>query len=134
MRLIKFRGKRIDNGEWIIGSLDLTDECPVISWLHTDVDGEQIPWFAKVKSDTVGQFTGLLDKDGKEIYEGDILQLSNSSSGVCEVGWNESVSAYCIRFHFEHELGLKTLGSWKECERNMVIIGNIHDDPELINR
>ncbi len=132
MRTIKFRGKRLDNGEWVYGSLDLTDERPAISWRRTDGDGEQVPWFADVEAATVGQFTGLLDKHGKEIYEGDILRFANSDSGVCEVRWNDSVSAFCIRFHFEHELGLKPLGSWRECERDIVIIGNIHDNPELL--
>lgn len=134
MRTIKFRGKRIDNGEWISGSLDLTANQTSILWDCIDNDGDTVPWFADVDPDTVGQFTGLLDKNGIEIYEGDILRLGNSDSGVCEVGWSESVSAYCIRFHFEPELGLKPLGSWKECERDMVVIGNINDNPELINR
>ena len=132
MRTIKFRGKRVDNGEWISGSLDLTASQASILWDRIDNEGDTAPWFADVDPDTIGQFTGLLDKNGTEIYEGDILRLGNSDSGVCEVGWSGSVSAYCIRFHFEAALGLKPLGSWKECERNIVVIGNIHDNPELL--
>ena len=132
MRTIKFRGKRIDNGEWISGSLDLTASQVSILWDRIDNEGDTAPWFADVDPDTVGQFTGLLDKNGTEIYEGDILRLGNSDSGVCEVGWSELVSAYCIRFHFEAALGLKPLGSWQECERNIVVIGNIHDNNELL--
>lgn len=53
-RKIKFRGKRLDNGEWAYGSLDLTGEYPTISWLRTDEDGEQIPWFAAVDDENIG--------------------------------------------------------------------------------
>lgn len=145
MRTIKFRGKRIDNGEWIVGDLlHIAGGCLIYFGSDTDTTEPDIEKsnpiaveffkdeIAVVDYDTVEQFTGLLDKNGTEIYEGDILRLGNSDSGVCEVGWSESVSAYCIRFHFEAELGLKPLGSWKECERNIVVIGNIHDNPELL--
>lgn len=49
MRLIKFRGKRIDSGEWVYGSLDLNDKRPAISWLRTDKDGGEVLWFAYVE-------------------------------------------------------------------------------------
>lgn len=65
MRPIKFRGRRIDNGEWIFGSLDLTANKATILWDRTDNDGDTAPWFADVGTDTVGQFTGLLDRNGK---------------------------------------------------------------------
>ena len=129
-RTIKFRGKRIDNGEWVHGSLDLTDKRAVISWDRIDNDGDTVPWFANVYPATVGQFTGLLDKNGREIYEGDIISLRDY---IAEVRWNSNLSAFCIRFSFESELGIKPLGSWIDRRRRCNVIGNIHDNPELLN-
>ena len=92
------------------------------------------PFFAApvgaVRPDTVGQFTGLYDCDGKEIFEGDILRFGNSPSGVCEVKWNESIAAFCIRFYFDGEIGSRPLGGCVE----FAIIGNIHDNPELLKQ
>lgn len=126
MRPIKFRGKSRHTGKWFYGNLYVEDSfgrtricTPGRSCL--DIDPK-----------TVGQFIGLYDKDGKEIYEGDILRFGNSPSDVCEVKWNESIAAFCIRFYFDDEISIRLLGEWVECEKNIAIIGNIHDNPELM--
>lgn len=122
MREIKFRGKGKKDGKWYFGNLyDIdtygrTHIC-TINGGCLDIDHE-----------TVGQFTGLYDCDGKEIYEGDILRFGNSKCGMCEVKWDESIAAFCICFYFKDEIGSRPLGGGVE----FAIIGNIHDNPELL--
>ena len=119
-----FRGKRIDNSEWFVGS---------------DIWG---PWFkdrnfvtlsdhkemVRVDPQTIGEFTGALTADGTKIFEGDIIDtprwvVTYSHGMNCcyglQVGW------YIQRDNWE---------SWKELEYTdeMVVIGNIHDNPELL--
>ena len=137
MRTIKFRAMR-NNGKWVIGNyvhhfisyFDTIERHSIfLSKSENDNGGH---WVEDIITKTIGQFTGLYDKAGKEIYEGDILRFGNSPSGVCEVKWNESIAAFCIRFYFEDEIGSRPLGEWVECEKNIAIIGNIHDNPELM--
>ena len=125
MRTIKFRGKLKSNGNWEYGDLlhDNFDACYIYPIEVGDLykNNEVIP-------ETIGQFTGLIDKNGNEIFEGDILQFGNSQSGMCEVKWNEHIAAFCIRFYFKDEIGSRPLGGGVE----FAIIGNIHDNPELL--
>ena len=132
MRTIKFRGKTHGNGKWYYGSLVYSDEINAAIYFQTGSGLVKTMDWVYVNPETVGQFTGLYDCDGKEIYEGDVLRLGNSQSGVCEVKWNESIAAFCIRFFFENKVGTRPLGGWVACGKNIAIIGNIYDNPELL--
>lgn len=111
MREIKFRGKRIDNGEWVYGDLstkNLFNE-PMI-YEEEWADYAVIP-------ETVGQYTGLKDKNGVEIYEGDLLQFEDYPPQ--EVVWEDG--GFAVEDYY--------LADWYD---GAVVIGNIHDNPELM--
>ncbi|MCM1168809.1 MAG: YopX family protein [Bacteroides sp.] len=78
MREIKFRGKRLSDGKWIHGNY--------ASVMFTDEDNDTINGYP-VDSSTVGQFTGMTDRDGRDIYEGDICSIQDSEEAVVE--WSE---------------------------------------------
>ena len=128
MRTIKFRGKPIQgehlHGNFVYGNLAkyASGEYNILVPIQWGFENYNI------YHETIGQFTGFKDKNGNEIYDGDILRFGNSPSGVCEVKWNESIAAFCILFYFEDEIVSRPLGGGVE----FAIIGNIHDNPELL--
>lgn len=123
-RTIKFRGKRIDNGQWVYGFLADSDYINDVN----SVDLSSI----EIDPETVGQFTGLLDRNGNEIYEGDIMQVNYiMATGRHFIGLSYEVR-WCIQD------GSWT--AWNGCSdfalpkpRQILIKGNIHDNPELLS-
>lgn len=148
MRDIKFRGKRTDNGEWIEGyyykaKYCRTDDelCDYITVPHPKEYNEPSSHYI-VNPDTIGQYTGLTDKNGKRIFEGDMIKpfddeidkmvvefrigqfllcLYGERGYMAEYGWEESGNYGC----FEAE----PLSSYGD---DIEVIGNIHDNPELL--
>jgi uncharacterized phage protein (TIGR01671 family) len=125
MRDYKFRGKRKDNGEWVYGYYFISERDIEDGFVWRDIPqiqqryGDHYQYF-DVIPETIGQYTGLKDKNGKEIYEGDIVDCRRS-------GDEEYTVHVCI--DDIRDLPQALFGSnllW--CEA----IGNIHDNPELL--
>ena len=125
MRTIKFRGKSRLDGRWLFGDLFRTDlDGGVSIQTYDEVDG----WMTEdVNEKTVGQFTSLFDRNKKEIYEGDIIRINDDESGVIEVRFVRGVFAFLWNGDLDEELPINApTHEWAE------IIGNIHDNPELL--
>ena len=128
-REILFRGKRTYNGKWVEGSLVVTSQCNayIISTVEDKRDATVLvnQCSLNVDPETVGQYTGLTDKNGVRIFEGDILTIENE--GVyAAIKYNESNAA----FYVEDEDHEDYLGeAW---ETDVIIIGNIHDNPDIL--
>lgn len=125
MREIKFRGKLLDNGEWIYGSLLVSHfkDDKKERYFITQFSGNYT-FEHEVDPATVGQYTGLKDKNGKEICEGDILLDESGTYAV--VGY--SMGAFYVDFGEGFDLQYFTECIHEICE----VVGNIHDDPELL--
>lgn len=131
-REIKFRGKRIDNDEWVYGYLhfgfNCTDEyVPFISWKDSSYLGDIGEEEINIK--TIGQCTGLHDKNGKEIYRGDIVQGLFADQEESEIKgqviYSKGQASYIVIASNNDEWELGYLD-------NLEVIGNIYDNPELL--
>lgn len=134
MRPIKFRGKRVDNGEWVYGFLTQSDGQTFIICGHRyypEPIGNRSPLgfldWAEVLPETVGQFPVLRDMHCRDIYEGDILQSEDGVTGM--VKWDENEAGY--RFIDD---GFKYFVNAQPILKRFEVIGNIHDNPHLLER
>ena len=136
MREILFRGKRTDNGEWFYGyytnaryyldkkEMHIIFEQDVEVYPHSEFAGGE-----EVIPETVGQYTGLTDKNGRKIFEGDIVKFYNGDGEYSpyEVRWQDSGFSVLMNGNPDLFDELDDFFS-RRCE----IIGNIYDNPELL--
>ena len=143
MREIKFRGQRVDNKEWITGDLCKSISgapciMPSAFFATREFDDQEedqpqvisdslaIGGFYPVVPETVGQYTGLKDKNEVEIYEGDILGLPEHKHEV----WSSSVYYKEGGFYITLNGAESILNSYRT--GRSIVIGNIHSNPELL--
>ena len=143
MREILFRGK-MDNGEWVYGSfcMDALEQfnglCGIDGFIRLYDKGKGKMQTYEVDRETVGQYTGLMDKNGKRIFEGDIVAQNwydydeprDDSFGkvvFCEYDCSFSVMDV-------NKDGFMPLGRCGSYHWEVEVIGNVHDNPELLEK
>lgn len=144
MREILFRGKRIDSGEWVEGQTIVVihqDDNDLIFMPQHGEDVKADPMedndraltsiygnYYQILPQTVGQYTGLTDKNGKKIFDGDIVRYNDTIHKVIFCTINGS-AFFGITMPERGEI-------WNfdgiTCANKMKVIGNIHDTPELL--
>lgn len=138
MREILFRGKRKDNGEWVEGvyykqTLFYSDPCEkhyIITSTESLQYDQALDYF-EVIPETIGQYTGLTDENGKKIFEGDIVEQTDN------VGQK---TVYWVVFGMNYGYGINSpsfmltdyRGANTPFNPRLEVIGNIHDNPELL--
>ena len=130
MRTIKFRGRRIDNGEWVYGDLEIRRKTGVCL-IHTYNDDDTYKKQFEIGQETVGLYTGLTDKNYREIYEGDIVKDERGKIGY--VSWLQQECGFVIVWKkSDSRLGHRARGSGYEYDRSLEVIGNIYNDQDIL--
>ena len=130
MREILYRGKKADNGEWVYGDLSKWSNGYFISLQSQNIKART---HIEVYPETVGQYTGLKDKNGTKIFEGDIVRVSRGKDiETGEIQYNKYGvwvivydKFYCNTFPY--------IFTSSDSNVWIKVIGNIHDNPELLN-
>jgi len=133
----KFRGKRLDNGEWVYGFYLETQMSGVFilgSEIETKKRKDGITmrdklWQHEVLPESVGQWTGLVDKHGKEIFEGDMVKAENTQN-VGEIKYVHEHGSFLVYSHDENGAYYEYLDIGL-CEKYFEVIGNVFDNGDL---
>lgn len=134
MREILFRGKQKSNGNWVYGDLSYHRDGRVFirCWDRLEFDPAYNAY--EVNPETVGQFTGLTDKDGTDIFEGDIIRAKIEGGNHSGFTWQNmpvdfQQGSFCLNDRNGYVFCV--LGAFASTV-TLEVIGNIHDNPELL--
>ena len=136
MREVLFRGKRTDNGEWVYGyytkaryflnkkEMHIIFEPDVEAFPHCEFTG-----YEEVLPETVGQYTGLTDKNGVRIFEGDIVKY--------DVNYHDMVISYDVEnwggwLYEDMDDNMQAYSIYEFCLKDIAVVGNIHDNPDIL--
>ena len=132
MREYKFRGKRLDNGEWVYGSLygAQYQETGKVGIMTAEQAGD-VAIIDEVFSQTVGQYAEIKDDDKNDIYEGDIVELCGH---LFEVVYDYSCFMLNKVSLHKNKNSLHWINTlyWRSKAYSLNVVGNIHDNPELL--
>mgnify|MGYP001629162147 CR=1 FL=1 len=143
MREILFRGKRVDNGKWVQGFYvckkrpyfkDKGADLEHIIYDNVEVEDNDYKQFVDtimttyvVDPETIGQYTGLTDMNGRKIFEGDIV-WDNYDEDYGKVEWDNDTARFIIT------CSTSTVNSDNTCGEELEIVGNIYDNPEVMEK
>ena len=130
MREILFRGKRLDNGAWETGSLVIVRmDCHDAQYYIAD---KMTGYHTPVDPSTVGQYTGLTDKNGKRIFDGDVAKvLQGKDKDIAYVGFENGAFMLYPKTGNVYE---RTLWEYWYNDWDVEVVGNITDNPELLEK
>ncbi len=133
MREILFRGKNMNADAWVYGSLvpKCIDSTVSVIILKYAVSPPSEVYSCKVWPNTVGQYTGLKDKNGKRIFEGDICRNTRTGE-IVSVKWDGTMAGFVWHKRKNDNSHLYDFGELFRAYDKYEVIGNIHDNPELM--
>ena len=135
-REILFRGKRVDNGEWIDGwFLPGNERQSLHPCIFVYLPETQSFECFDIDIDTLGEYTGLTDKNGTRLFEGDIVKITGfHTTAIAAVKYGSTKESTSWGWYFDDNDGHAYFLMSKACceDYNGIIIGNIHDNPELL--
>lgn len=150
MREILFRGKCLDTGEWVTGSpwvfSEPMNKAIIVHGMGTIGEEDGNTRYCdtyEVDPDTIGEFTGLYDANGKKVFEGDVLKISRKLDGMgtyyippleypVKVAVKWDLCAWMWETIEQDRYYISFPNAW--CHFDYEVVGNIHDNPELLER